>query len=178
MAEDELEEFKQRVRKRVEETLRLEGNPEALSRLEEAEQVLYSQVTNRELEGLIMIQDSLCQKCGECCRRCSPIVITREEVEKIAEFLKVPYKRLRKKLDLKPAGEKGIFEMPGRPCRFLEGNHCSIYPVRPVTCRGFPGVAMKLRVEKAGILVIPAYCSIVEKFFVDRLLNIMFKRKT
>jgi len=175
MAEDELEKFKQRVRKRVEETLRLEGNPEALRDLEEAERIVYSQVTNKELEALIMIQDSLCKRCGECCRRCSPILVSREEVENIARFLNVSPGSLRKRLNLKPSGFEGWFNMPGRPCRFLEDNHCSIYPVRPQACRDFPGGYLKLKVETEGILEIPAYCSIVEKFFEERILGFLFR---
>lgn len=65
-----------------------------------------------------------CQQCGECCRK------TMIDIQEL-DILREP------KLAAAVLGE--IRDDPGRlifetPCRFLDGNRCSIYPTRPNIC--------------------------------------------
>jgi len=40
-----------------------------------------------------------------------------------------------------------MWKFPGNPCPFLEGKaHCSIYELRPITCRAFPFIGMSYTV--------------------------------
>ena len=133
-----------------------------------AEQLM--KVTPMDLALYLKIQDEFCVKCGECCRRCDPILVGKEEVKRIAAYLGTSYKRLKRKLRLAPAERKGFFHMPGRPCPFLRGNLCSIYPVRPEVCRLFPfGEPFEDAAEGRRNLVIPSYCPAVKRIMVYRL---------
>jgi Fe-S-cluster containining protein len=168
----EVEEFKKQVRKQCEKMIKPNMRAELQRDLDEAERIVFSQITKIELENLLMIQDKLCKKCGECCRRCTPILVSREELENIADYLNTPYKKLRKKLILTPAeGKPGWFNMAAAPCLFLKNNECSIYPVRPQVCRQFPAGYITATVIEDKILEIPTYCSIVLQFYAIRLVG-------
>jgi len=90
-----------------------------------------------ELIGLASMQDSYCIKCGNCCRTQTPINMTRIEMKRIASHLKLKRRRLTKLL--KPRyREGGTFDIPAKPCPLLSENSCTVYPVRPFTCRTYP----------------------------------------
>jgi len=97
------------------------------------------------------------------------------ELENIARFLNVSPEGLRNRLNLEPSGFEDWFNMPGNPCFFLKNNECLIYPVRPQACRLFPGGYLRLKAETEGVLEIPTYCSIIEKFFAERILGFLFR---
>ncbi len=81
-----------------------------------------------------------CVRCGECCRVRGYVKLRPGEAERIAEYLDIPlyeftseYTRLtydRQRLSLT--------EKEDGTCIFLEGNRCTIDPVKPQQCRDFP----------------------------------------
>jgi len=84
-----------------------------------------------------------CERCGKCCRgelrsaREDYILILDEEVVQIASFLKVRPRKIKK---LCRRNNKGLLTLP-HPCPFYRdapNPKCSIYSVRPLTCRYYP----------------------------------------
>jgi len=83
-----------------------------------------------------------CQRCTACCRWPGQIRLTDVEISRLAAFKDLSefdfiqwYTRLRQDrcclvLQDKPNGE----------CIFLEGNDCSVQPVKPQLCRDFPNL--------------------------------------
>lgn len=72
----------------------------------------------------------LCKRCGWCCRNCSPILVTPDEVRKIGSKFHV-------KLISEP-GEKKVYSIK-LPCHYqLKDNSCGIYKNRPSSCKVFP----------------------------------------
>jgi Fe-S-cluster containining protein len=81
-----------------------------------------------------------CQRCGACCRWPGEVRLTDEELSRLAGFkgMSEPafieqYTRLRK--DRRGLALK---EQPDGSCIFLEGNSCTIQPVKPQQCKDFP----------------------------------------
>ena len=81
-----------------------------------------------------------CQRCTNCCRWPGFVKIDDAEIAAIARFLAVPehdfiqrYTRLRQYRD-----GLAFIDKPNGECIFLEGNDCSIQPVKPRQCRDFP----------------------------------------
>ncbi|MEM4727267.1 MAG: YkgJ family cysteine cluster protein [Candidatus Bathyarchaeia archaeon] len=120
---------------------------------------------NPLLLGLFLkIQNEFCLKCGECCRRNTPINIHKREAERIAAHLRMPYKEFKRRYRLKVRGDHTL-DLPAAPCPFLKGNLCSIYPIRPDVCRYFPiGRMAADAIERWQIILIP-YCGIAVSFF-------------
>lgn len=84
----------------------------------------------------------LCYKCGECCREAS-IQQGYFNPFEISSFLKLPVRVVIEKY----LGEIIILDeervewksnRPLKPCPFLEGNRCIIYPIRPGPCKSYP----------------------------------------
>ncbi len=86
-----------------------------------------------------------CCQCGNCCSGPGEgyIWVTRQEIELIAGFLKIPVGELRRQC-LKRVGFRTtvIEHRVTKDCIFLrateEGKRCVIYPVRPNQCRTWP----------------------------------------
>ena len=86
-----------------------------------------------------------CQHCGSCCSGPGEgyIWVTRHEIELLANYLKIPEGRLRRRY-LKRIGVKIsiIEDSTTRDCVFLQKRNgqkqCVIYPVRPTQCRVWP----------------------------------------
>jgi Fe-S-cluster containining protein len=84
-----------------------------------------------------------CERCGRCCRgefdsaRGDAVFIHDEEIGRIANYLKCGARRVKK---LCISNSQGTWSLP-YPCHFLAGVQlpvCSVYPVRPQTCRHYP----------------------------------------
>lgn len=82
----------------------------------------------------------ICQRCANCCRWPGEVPVDAGEIRAIAAYLGIPetifieqYTSLR----LNRAGLT-LIDKPDGACIFLEGNDCSINPVKPDQCRGFP----------------------------------------
>lgn len=94
-----------------------------------------------EVLGMGMIQDRFCVQCGECCRICDPINIHRTEMKRIAEYLHIKPKKLRRRVKA-TKWRNNTFNVKGAPCPFLRGDQCGIYSVRPAICRGYPVIGL------------------------------------
>ena len=84
-----------------------------------------------------------CVRCGKCCRgelksaREDYIPILDREIVQIASFLKIRPRKIKR---LCKRNSKGLLSLP-YPCPFYEDTSkpsCSIYSVRPLTCRYYP----------------------------------------
>lgn len=81
-----------------------------------------------------------CQRCTNCCRWPGFVNVTPTEIAAIAKFVGMAeddfiqrYTRLRE-------NRRGLalIDKPNEECIFLDGNDCSIQPVKPQQCRDFP----------------------------------------
>lgn len=83
----------------------------------------------------------VCKRCGECCRKVGvhPRAI---DVIAVAEYLDISVEEVIEDYMGKVISrdeEKIEYEASiRRPCPFLKGNECLIYPVRPGQCKAFP----------------------------------------
>jgi len=85
-----------------------------------------------------------CKECGVCCsKEPGDIWVTEEEINKIAQYLKLSVEELTA-LCLREdcCGNKSIRDLPERnyDCVFqdTQTRRCKIYPVRPKQCAQFP----------------------------------------
>ncbi len=81
-----------------------------------------------------------CQRCAACCKWPGDVVLLEGEALAIADFLGISEQAFIDSHTRLRANRKGlsILEKPNGECQFLEGNSCSINPVKPDQCRGFP----------------------------------------
>ena len=70
-----------------------------------------------------------CHQTGDCCRAISAIRMTLQEAGEIQKLA------LGKDLRWREAQPYGFVELIAHPCPLLEGNVCTVYPVRPYNCR-------------------------------------------
>lgn len=86
-----------------------------------------------------------CKECGACCSGPGEgyIWVTKQEIEFIAEYLKITVEQLRQKYTRRVGLRTTIIEEPEtRDCIFLIDRAgrkgCEIYPVRPSQCKNWP----------------------------------------
>ena len=86
-----------------------------------------------------------CVRCGRCCSgpAAGYIWVTRQELQIIADFLKMDAKELRRKFFKRVGLRTSIVEQPlTRDCAFLQAvggkKRCVIYHIRPKQCRDWP----------------------------------------
>lgn len=82
-------------------------------------------------------QETDCLTCANCCKTMSP-TYTNTDVKRIARHLKMSEAAFREKWLYKD--RNGDWLNKNQPCQFLnlKDNKCSIYPIRPRDCAGFP----------------------------------------
>jgi Fe-S-cluster containining protein len=100
-----------------------------------------------------------CTQCGNCCTGAPGSVwITKEEIARLAEHLKLSAKEVIQKYCHRLGGKLSLQERRnpshgGYDCIFLkdDGSHrsCTIYPVRPLQCRTWPFWSSTLATPKA-----------------------------
>ncbi len=79
----------------------------------------------------------VCQQCGACCHGDKGILVTPEEIERLAAFLGFALKELHRRfLIISPLGPQ-VATRNGA-CIFLEDNRCQVHPVKPRICREWP----------------------------------------
>jgi len=83
-----------------------------------------------------------CQRCTACCRWPGQVRLTDAEISRLAAFKDLSefdfiqrYTRLRQDRRCLVVEDK-----PNGECIFLEGNDCSVQPVKPQQCRDFPNL--------------------------------------
>ena len=121
-----------------------------------------------DLVFLFKHQNELCDKCGRCCRTESPIHVSPHELSRIAEYLRVSYEELKRRLKLIPLRD-GTYHLIGKPCPFLKGNLCSIYEVRPEVCRLYPARYIYARAVDGKPMSIDLECGVMKKLFAYKL---------
>jgi Fe-S-cluster containining protein len=94
-----------------------------------------------ELQSLAaQIQSRIdCTACANCCR-CSVVEVHCGDVDALARNFGVSFEEATRAytcLDCEDPGTRILKNARGQ-CVFLCGNHCSVYPARPKTCRDFP----------------------------------------
>ena len=102
-------------------------------------------LSRRKLNGVDSIAVALntkafktidCLKCANCCKTMSP-TYKKSDVKRISKHLGMSFQQFYDKyLELDDSGD---YMNKSLPCQFLrKDNKCSIYPVRPRDCSGFP----------------------------------------
>lgn len=80
-----------------------------------------------------------CTECGKCCTGGPGYAwVTNEEIQAIADYLKMNIKDFGKKYLRFTKGRYALVEKSSYDCIFLKDKKCTIYPVRPNQCRTFP----------------------------------------
>jgi len=81
-----------------------------------------------------------CQRCGHCCRWPGDVFVDHGEIEAIASHLGLAVDAFIQRHTRLRANRTGLslVEKPNGECQFLDGNDCTINPVKPAQCRGFP----------------------------------------
>lgn len=82
-----------------------------------------------------------CQRCTNCCKWEGDVVLEDGEVEKIAEFLKIPLYQFVKEFTRLRDNRQGLslIDKEGTTeCIMLDGVDCRLQDVKPVQCTGFP----------------------------------------
>ena len=160
--------FKRRVKKIVVKRIR---NPSDFTPEEIKQAIEKALETFTILDWAIGVLNSsyLCGKCGICCRKCHPIRLEPEDIQAIANYLHVSIPRFYLEyVDI----YKDHFILKGtRPCRFLRGNLCSIYPVRPLVCRFYPFN------QDTRKIVFQTGCRIPEKFVAYKAAVLLIRKK-
>ncbi len=81
-----------------------------------------------------------CQRCTACCRWPGQVRLTQAEIARLAAFKglsEFDFIQEYTRLDQQRRG-LALKEKPGGECIFLEGNDCTVQPVKPQQCRDFP----------------------------------------
>ncbi len=82
----------------------------------------------------------LCQRCTACCRWPGEVPVTGAEVARIAAFLGMDEDAFIQRyadVNLHRTGLT-LVSKPDHQCIFLDGADCTIQPVKPAHCAGFP----------------------------------------
>ncbi|MFT3680978.1 MAG: YkgJ family cysteine cluster protein [Ferruginibacter sp.] len=109
-----------------------------------------------------------CLSCGNCCKKMTPTFSVQDIKRISAHFSMTPAEFKDKWLVFDKAD--GDWQNKKQPCQFLnlEDNKCSIYPIRPSDCAGFPHLTKKpavdyMHINKQNIEYCPATYKFVEK---------------
>ncbi len=90
-----------------------------------------------------------CRRCGNCCSKFDNVLIKKREMKSIASYLRISTSKLKRRYNITHHSPR-LWSLPGNPCAFLDGSHCSIYDIRPNTCRAFPFLAMMYTAMSPG----------------------------
>jgi uncharacterized protein len=103
-----------------------------------------------------------CTQCANCCRSLD-VYLTPSDAERLAEGLLIPISEIQTQYinteRAQQEGEWGVFE--ARPCAFLKGNHCGVYPHRPESCHAYPEFTPDFRWQLEHILGGVGLCPII-----------------
>lgn len=113
-------------------------------------------------------EETECLSCGNCCKKMTP-TFTPADIKRIAGHFSMTPDAFKEKW-LTFDKKEGDWQNVKQPCQFLNltDNKCSIYPIRPADCSGFPHLTKKnptdyIHVHKQNIEYCPATYKMVEK---------------
>lgn len=92
-----------------------------------------------------------CTGCGKCCSGAPGYIwVQEEEMEKIAQFLKISLKEFKLKFTVQVGEKYSLRDLKHQDysCIFLKDKMCSIYSVRPRQCQTYPFWPTILKTEK------------------------------
>ncbi|MSU61699.1 MAG: YkgJ family cysteine cluster protein [Pedosphaera sp.] len=83
-----------------------------------------------------------CQRCTACCRWPGQVRLTEAEITRLAAFKQLAEWEFIQRFTRLAADRRGLalLDKPDGECVFLEGNDCSVQPVKPQQCRDFPNL--------------------------------------
>jgi Fe-S-cluster containining protein len=81
-----------------------------------------------------------CQRCTACCRWPGFVKVTESEIGAIARHVGLDeHDFIQRFTRLRPNRDGlALIDKPNGECHFLDGNDCSLQPVKPQQCRDFP----------------------------------------
>lgn len=81
-----------------------------------------------------------CTRCGACCRRAGHVFLRSEEPRRLAHHLGLTTAEFRSRFLTKLEDGTWAIEVPkgGGGCPLLDGDLCSVDPVKPGQCRAYP----------------------------------------
>ncbi|TVR22931.1 MAG: YkgJ family cysteine cluster protein [Anaerolineaceae bacterium] len=122
------------------------------------------QMTDAELDALVdaiaapIIAAIDCTGCANCCRVLD-VYLTPDDAERLQPAVDVPLSQIIEHDAAAQVEEWGMFR--ARPCRFLRGTLCAVYPHRPETCRTYPALTPDFRWTIADSIAGAAVCPII-----------------
>ena len=87
-----------------------------------------------------ILKEFKCSGCGECCRWGGSVLLTDDDIAKMAAFLGLSETEfVEKHTRLAPNRRQlALLDQADGSCAWLEGDRCALYAVRPEQCRSFP----------------------------------------
>ena len=81
-----------------------------------------------------------CQRCTACCRWPGQVRLSDAEISRLAAFKKISESEFIQQFTRLRSDRRGLVlqDKPNGECIFLDGNDCSVQPVKPQQCRDFP----------------------------------------
>jgi Fe-S-cluster containining protein len=107
-----------------------------------------------------------CLECANCCKT-TPAILTTSDIKRIARHIDLPPKTFKHRYVLEDLD--GELSFKSVPCVFLrEDNKCSIYEVRPESCRDYPHTASgafkkRLQIHRENMDICPAAFEIIRR---------------
>jgi Fe-S-cluster containining protein len=83
-----------------------------------------------------------CQRCTACCRWPGQVKVTNDEIMRMAGFKGMTEHDFIQAFTRLRADRQGLalMDKPNGECMFLDGQTCSVQPVKPQQCRDFPNL--------------------------------------
>lgn len=83
-----------------------------------------------------------CQRCTACCRWPGLVRLKEDEIRRLAAFQQLSEHDFIQQFTRLRPDRRGLalLDKPNGECIFLEGNDCSVQPVKPQQCRDFPNL--------------------------------------
>lgn len=82
----------------------------------------------------------VCQQCGACCRWTGHVLLTGEDITRLAAAAGLSEDQFIERHTILAANRKqlSLADQADGSCVLLEGEKCSLYEARPAQCRDFP----------------------------------------
>ncbi len=108
-----------------------------------------------------------CLDCANCCRSISPIIYEKD-IDRISRYLKIKPSKVTEQYFQKD--EEGDFVFRSKPCPFLlPDNYCSIYEVRPKSCREYPHTHQREFIKNYHVTIKNTYICPIAFYVAEKL---------